>query len=329
VVPVYNSEKYLVNCLTYLVNQTLPEIEIICVDDCSSDESPDILRDFASQFPDKVKVIRHEKNLGRGGARNTGIRAATGEYIGFVDSDDQISVDMYEKLYAKAKEDDYDIVDCAYHDQKSGSNLLVVGSDMTGTLDKAKRCALIDEVGYVYTKIMKRSLIIDNNVFFREGIIYEDVDFMCMLFLLAEKIANVEEVLYIYRCTEGSASKNFDDVDKSFYEFKELIIALYERLKDIKNFEQVRESIEQHIVKNYSYVIMGIIGDGEKAYKIDLKDELTQLSTIVTNITGKNYYKKPYMKNIEQSCIKFLKMNDKSSKKFLQEIREMDKILSR
>ncbi|MBR1443254.1 MAG: glycosyltransferase family 2 protein [Firmicutes bacterium] len=147
IVPVYNSEKYLVNCLTYLVNQTLEDIEIICVDDCSTDESVDILKDCLSQFPDKVRVIQHKKNLGPGGARNTGIKVARGEYIGFVDSDDQVDVSMYEKLYAKAKEDDYDIVECAFHNQKTGNNLIVINSGLTGVLDKEKRCGIIDEVG--------------------------------------------------------------------------------------------------------------------------------------------------------------------------------------
>ncbi len=107
IVPVYNVEKYLERCLNSLINQTLKEIEIICVNDGSTDNSLQILEKFAGQ--DKRIRIINQKNKGLSGARNTGIKLVQGEYFGFLDSDDWVDLDYFEKLYKRAKECDADI----------------------------------------------------------------------------------------------------------------------------------------------------------------------------------------------------------------------------
>ncbi len=103
IIPVYNTEKYLRKCLDSVCNQTLKDIEIICVNDCSSDDSLAILQEYASQ-DNRIKIINFTQNKGVAIARNTAIDEAKGEYIGFVDSDDYIDLDFYEKLYNKAVE---------------------------------------------------------------------------------------------------------------------------------------------------------------------------------------------------------------------------------
>ena len=107
VVPVYNVEAYLERCLDSLINQTLSDIEIICVNDGSTDSSPEKLEEFAKK-DSRIKIINQE-NGGLSAARNTGIEAATGEYIGFVDSDDYVDLDFYEKLYNAATSHNADI----------------------------------------------------------------------------------------------------------------------------------------------------------------------------------------------------------------------------
>ena len=97
IVPVFNTEKYLSECLNSLINQTLKSIEIICVDDGSTDNSLSILEKFHSK-DERVKII-HQGNFGVSVARNNGIAMAQGEYIGFVDSDDWVDADFFEKLY--------------------------------------------------------------------------------------------------------------------------------------------------------------------------------------------------------------------------------------
>ena len=109
IVPVYNVEDYLKECLDSIINQTLKEIEILCIDDCGTDNSIDILREY-SKKDNRIKIISHKENKGLGPARNTGINEAKGEYISFIDSDDFISKDYYENLYNTAKKYDSDIV---------------------------------------------------------------------------------------------------------------------------------------------------------------------------------------------------------------------------
>ena len=104
-------EKYIAKCWDSLVNQTLDGIEIIVVNDGSPDNSQDIIDEYVKKYPKIIKSYVKE-NGGQGSARNFGLKKATGEYIGYVDSDDYVELDMYEKLYNKAKESNFDIVVC-------------------------------------------------------------------------------------------------------------------------------------------------------------------------------------------------------------------------
>lgn len=113
IVPVYNMEKYLNKCMDSLVNQTLEDIEIITINDGSKDSSLKILNEYKEKYPNKVVIINQE-NQGISVARNNGINAATGKYIGFVDSDDYVKTDMFEKLYKKIEKTKSDIVICDY-----------------------------------------------------------------------------------------------------------------------------------------------------------------------------------------------------------------------
>ena len=114
IVPVYNTYKYLRRCLDSLVNQTLDDIEIIVVNDCSTDESKKILDEYELKY-DNVLVLHNKTNKGIGYNRNLGIKKASGKYISFIDSDDFVDETMYDKMYKKAKEDDLDLVVCKFH----------------------------------------------------------------------------------------------------------------------------------------------------------------------------------------------------------------------
>ena len=110
IVPIYNSSKYLYKCINSLLSQTLNNIEIILVDDCSTDNSLNIIINYQKLYPEKIKVLRNNENKGAGYSRNKGLLIATGEYIGFIDSDDYIEPDMYEKMYVTAVNNNDDIV---------------------------------------------------------------------------------------------------------------------------------------------------------------------------------------------------------------------------
>ncbi|MCI8924586.1 MAG: glycosyltransferase family 2 protein, partial [Lachnospiraceae bacterium] len=117
IVPVYNmaADDKLVWCLDSLVGQTVSDYEIIAVDDCSTDHSLEILKEYEKKYPDKFRVIASPENRKQGGAKNLGLAKAKGEWIGFIDSDDWVTRDFYEKLLGKAKETGADMVGCDYH----------------------------------------------------------------------------------------------------------------------------------------------------------------------------------------------------------------------
>lgn len=207
IVPVYNSEKYLKRCLDSLVNQTLKEIEIILINDCSTDESLNILNLYEQQYPDKIIIKNLAENKGPGGARNVGMEEAEGEYIGFVDSDDDVSCEMFEKLFIIAKRANYDIVDSNFYDELSNNNIKTTPSEALGELNLDKRKLMIINSGYLWTKIIKRDIIIDNNIRFREKIAFEDLEFISVITLYCKKICATNMTLYNYRNNNTSITR--------------------------------------------------------------------------------------------------------------------------
>ena len=181
IVPVYNmaGEGKLQFCLDSLINQTIEDYEIIAVDDASTDSSLEILKAYEKKHPQRLKVLVHTENKRQGGAKNTGLKAASGEWIGFIDSDDWVTPDYYEKLLKKAEETGADMVGCDYSLVKEqtfvpGAPVQNNTDDQTGRLDREKHGKLILRSGSMVLKIYKASVIRENQLDFPEKIFYED-----------------------------------------------------------------------------------------------------------------------------------------------------------
>ena len=162
IIPVYQVEEYLERAVDSVLQQTLEEKEIILVDDGSEDASPAICDRYAREYPELVRVI-HKENEGLGMARNTGVEAAAGEYVAFLDSDDTVEPEMYETLYRKAKEADYDIVMCdvkiVYVEEGRSS----VVSTYTGEpVDLADYLLHGNNITYSVNKLYRRSIWQEN-----------------------------------------------------------------------------------------------------------------------------------------------------------------------
>lgn len=207
IVPVYNmaSDGKLEYCLNSLINQTLDkrEYEIIAVDDASTDNSADVLNDFAHKYPDLVRVIRHTVNKRQGGAKNTGIRAALGEWIGFIDSDDWVSNDFYEKMLIRAKETGADVVGCDYtlvyeHTMNPGVPVENNTFEQAGVLDETKHKSLILRPGSMVIKIFKKSVIDLYHLGFPEGIFYEDNCASPLWSMYFKHFEYIDEPMYFY-----------------------------------------------------------------------------------------------------------------------------------
>lgn len=205
IVPVYNmaAEGKLNYCMDSLVGQTISDYEIIAVDDASTDRSPEILREYEARFPEKVRVILCSENRRQGGAKNTGLEAARGDWIGFVDSDDWVAPSCYEKLLKRAEETEADLVGCDYsfvteRGFTPGRIVKNNTSDQTGELDWEKHKRLFLRSGSMVVKIYRAAVIRERKLRFPEGIFYEDNCAGPLWTLYFHHFERVEEPLYFY-----------------------------------------------------------------------------------------------------------------------------------
>ena len=210
IVQVYNVEKYLERCLSSLVKQTLKDIEILVINDGSPDDSQEIIDKFKKKYSNVKSYIK--PNGGISDARNYGLKYASGEYISFIDSDDYVDITMMEKLYNKAKEKNYDIVEC---------NLVMVWDDgkiikkICPTLnmdidnDEKKKNYMLNTYTSVWNKLYKKSLF-KCGVKFKTGVWFEDVEFLYRLLPYVKTIGFVNDTLNYYVQREGSITRTFD-----------------------------------------------------------------------------------------------------------------------
>lgn len=217
IVPVYNVEKYLECCLESLINQTLKDIEIICVNDGSTDNSGKILDNYAAK-DNRIKIISQE-NKKQGAARNRGLEIACGEYIGFIDSDDYIDNDYYEKMYETSQKYSCDIVVASILKHKKNYdkfNILYKNITEAETLSqkidicKDKKNRFFN----VTNKIYRSSFIKGNNLLFAEGCYFEDVMFSMKTIFYANKIFSCPNVKYHYVSHESSTVKSSNNQNK-------------------------------------------------------------------------------------------------------------------
>lgn len=205
IVPVYGVEKYIDKCLNSLVKQSLKEIEVIVVNDGTKDNSQKIVDKYVKKYPDKIKSYIKE-NGGQGSARNYGLKKATGEYIGYVDSDDFVEKDMYKKLYNKAKENNYDIVVCGNYnvsEDYQNKNIDAFINNYNTDLENIFFGKMA-----VWNKIYKRDILIKNKLEFKEKVWYEDLAFTLKAIMNSNTFAFIDEPLYDYLIREGSTMNN-------------------------------------------------------------------------------------------------------------------------
>lgn len=262
IIPVYNVEKYLRKCLDSVCAQTLEDIEIICVNDCSPDDSIEILKEYASK-DNRIKIIDFKENRGVAVARNEAIKIATGEYIGFVDSDDWIDLDFYEKLYKKAKEDNVDLVIGNLLKNNQGKNSFL--HNMANRVKQNK----IYFSGLFWLGIYSTKLIRENNLSFTEGLKYgEDRLFPILAAYYANKISVVDNAYYYYFTRDDSATVEFyenEDKVNDFIESSKLILKYFNQL----NYNEDDYNI---FIKEYLFSIIIIFLKAPKSNQVKLKE---------------------------------------------------------
>lgn len=273
IIPVYNTEKYLRQCLDSVVSQTLRDIEIICIDDGSTDSSPDILCEYATK-DSRIKILR-QKNLYAGVARNNGMAAATGEYLCFLDSDDWFEADMLEKAYCKAKSVDADMVIWggeSFNDATKQTtaapwllnlSLLPDGCEVFSHDDIPERFFSVTSP-VPWTKLFKADFIASAGIKFQALRNVNDLFFTYSALALAKSITFVDEHFVHYRTNNGQslvATKS-----KSPSAILEALLALKGKLIEIGVFNSLEHSFINMAADNCAYNLRTMSDD--KAYKV-------------------------------------------------------------
>ena len=272
IVPVYNVEEYLERCLDSLVNQTLKDIEIIIVNDGSTDGSKEKIQKYINTY--KNIVYLEKKNGGLSSARNYGIPYAKGEYIGFVDSDDYVELTMYEKMYNKAIEEKSDMVECDFiweYPNKKREDI--------GKVYSSKKEAIIEARVVAWNKIIKKDIIEKTKITFPEGLRYEDIEFFYKIVPYLDKISFVKETLVHYVQRESSIANTQNERTGEIFKIWENVLNYY-----IENniFNEYRSELE------YSYTRILLCSSLKRIIKV--KDRKVRKALI--KLTWQNLNKK-------------------------------------
>ena len=316
IVPVHNAEKTLMQSLGSLAKQTIDSVEIICVDDASTDGSALILEEFQKAFPHRIKIISLNENKGPGGARNEGLKYATGEYIGFADADDIVDERMYGMMYEHAFKGGYDIVDVGYYREDNDECILYTSDECTGKLDDAKRSELIfGSGGYIWSRLFKAELFGESfeerGATFRENCILEDMDFMFNMFMKAESIGTIKEVLYIYKHYEDSISRK---TESTFYRENatNALVACYDKLTKYDNFENVRIAYEAIVYKLYSCMLNQTIVEQCDKKIVKGNETIKELVALKKKLTKTHFKENPYVpRELAEEDIRIMEAIDK------------------
>lgn len=272
IVPVYNTEQYLKQCVDSLSMQTLQEMEIILVDDGSQEVCAKLCDELAQKDP-RIKVL-HLQNQGQGLARNCGMEVATGEYIGFVDSDDFVTLPMYETLYAAAKKNDADIVmsgtifvggntfskegdveEKSCFDKETVFEKEAVKQVMLGVVGALPWEADDSRYGVsIWKNIFRRELLVQENIQFvsERKIISEDAIFMVDFLSRAQKVVGIPGAYYCYRRNDVSFSKAYRS--DRFEKILIFLAALEERIQTVLTKEEY-DLYLQRLIQGYARIV--------------------------------------------------------------------------
>lgn len=249
IVPVYNVENYLAKCLDSLMNQTLSSIEVVIVNDGSKDASEKIIQEYAKAFPDKIRAYNKE-NGGLSDARNFGIDHATGEYIGFVDSDDYVMADMFEEMLTLAEKHGAEMVVCNIQKVDESENItqkLTQLPNMSEKIDLEKNFSVFSDLSYfACNKLFRKELFTQKR--FKKGVHFEDIQLIPQLLLECKTLAQTQKFHYQYLERTDSITKTHTEKGLDILRAVEDVESAFEKSqysskkKELKNF-QILEGI--------------------------------------------------------------------------------------
>lgn len=290
IVPVYNVEKYIEECLNSLVNQTLEEIEIIIVNDGTKDDSMKIVKKFQERYPKKI-VCLEKDNGGLSDARNYGISYAKGEYIAFLDSDDYVERNMYKDMYELAKKEESDMVECDFYWKYPNKTKIDTGAiyhDKKEMLEKVRVIA--------WNKLIKRKILEKTKIEFPKGYRYEDVEFTYKLIPHLKKVSFLKKPYIYYVQREDSISNLQNEKTKEIFDVLDHVINYYKEKNIYDEYKEQLEYIYTRYLLCSSLIRIVKINDKETRKRL-LKMTWTNLNTKFPNWKKNNLLKKKNKKN--------------------------------
>ena len=254
IVPIYNVAPYIEECFSSIVQQTYTDIEVLLIDDCGTDSSIEIARHFYEQYsgPIRFRLIHHEHNRGLSAARNTGIQAATGEYILFLDSDDCLLPDSIQVLFdAINQKPDIDIAVGNYTcDAENHFNRLELGQGIYEDIimDYYQQHGIYP---MAWNKLCRTSFLRKHQLMFKEGILHEDLLWHFCVCCAANKMAVIDTPTYYYRTREGSIQTSTDAMRHYHYECISTLEKISYALKNGYSRKQTFDIINHELLRLY------------------------------------------------------------------------------
>ncbi len=245
IVPIYNAEKYLKKCIDSLVNQTKKELEIILVNDGSTDNSERIIKEYKDK---RIKYFKN-KNQGIGKTRNFGIEQATGKYLMFVDSDDYIEKNMCKLMFDKAFSNSLDIVVCDYYKVTGNEMKEEKIKDYKNTTLKENPSLLLEINLAPWNKLYKTDLIKKNNIKFIENLKYEDAPFVCEALDKAKKIGKINRSLNYYVIHKESETTVRDE---KVFDIIKIVDKIRKYFKEKSYAQETVDTLTINILTNYN-----------------------------------------------------------------------------
>ena len=244
IVPIYNVSAYIERCWESLVKQTYKDLEILFIDDCGTDDSVEKLQKLIDIHPGiYCKILHHDHNRGLSAARNTGLMAATGDYVYFLDSDDDITEDCIERLVAPVMNDDVDIVVGNYRvvGGEAHSPLLLGSGLLSSSKDVLASYAAGKWYVMAWNKLCRRDFLIDNNLFFREGLIHEDVLWTFQVACKAQSLYVCNDVTYNYN-VRGASIMTSMSIERDL----RVYLDVFDAIVDFVRSEQRELGVEEY-----------------------------------------------------------------------------------
>ncbi|EFL84529.1 hypothetical protein HMPREF0326_02888 [Desulfovibrio sp. 3_1_syn3] len=233
IVPFYNAAPWLERCLKSLLAQYLRELEIILVDDASTDASPKIAERYTGRYPDRIRYLRQESNMGPGAARNVGLSLARGEYVGFVDADDMAEPEMFSSLYATARKTGAQVAVCGIYLSRDGREHEILPGYICDAQNLFKNVRLFPSP---CNKIFQRNYLIMIEANFPLSRMSEDMAFVFKIIVNSPRIVYINRPLYRYLTHSSSASFDILKRKKAFIS----IIDVKKYLKKYNKFDKYK-----------------------------------------------------------------------------------------